>query len=444
MKEKDGIGRARTNLRFDIILVIIFCLITFGIWASMMPLTIRFSGYDTLTHSLGQISGLIGMVLFSLALVLTTKSKMVENSAGGLDKVYRLHQDIGALAFVLLLVHPLLLVLKYIPGNWAQAAIYLWPSQSWAVNFGIISLTMMIILLAMTFYVTMKYLDWKVSHKLLGIAFAAGILHSFLITTDISRSPYLKLWMVIVCAIGLIAHIYGSYLIKILKRQYKYKVVKIEQNGKFNTVLLSPIKKDLKYRAGQFAFLKFKTNNTDLNEAHPFTIASSPGSLPDGQIRFVIKGLGDFTSRLSEIKPGTIAKIDGPYGRFDYTKYNTDQVWIAGGVGITPFLSFAQALLKSGFKKKITLYYCTRDMSEQVHYDELTSAADASKNFKIIQFCSDTKGQLTAQVINDTTGIKNKDIFICGPPPMMHALKAQLLKLGVKKSYIHMEDFGFK
>jgi predicted ferric reductase len=444
MTDKSGIGRVRRHLRIDIALVVIFCLITFGIWASMYPLSQRFANYDVASHSLGQITGLIGMVLFALTLVLTTKSKMVENSAGGLDKVYKLHQTTGALAFVFLLFHPLLLVLKYIPGNWAQAAIYLWPSQSWGVNLGIIALTMMIVLLIMTFFVTMKYLDWKLSHKLLGIAFIVAIFHIFLVTTDISRSPYLKLWMFIVSLIGLISYIYGSYLIHLLKRKYKYKIVKVEPSGKFTTITLAPVKKEMNYRAGQFAFIRFKTPTEELNETHPFTIASSPGVLPNNQIRFVIKSLGDFTSRLSELKQGTIVKVDGPYGRFDYTQYDNDQLWIAGGVGVTPFLSFSENLQKSNFKKKITLYYCTRDKSEQIYYDELTKIAEIVKNFKVIQFCADEKGQLTAELLDRETSLKNKDIFICGPPPMMHALKAQFIKQGVKKSYIHMEDFGFK
>ncbi len=444
MVEKIEVSHSRRHLRIDILAVILFCLITFGIWAAMMPLSARFADYGASTHSLGQITGLIGMVLFALTLVLTTKNKMIENSAGGLDKVYTLHRTTGALSFIFLLFHPLLLVFKYIPSDWAQAAIYLWPSRSWGVNFGMLSLAIMIVLLGMTFYISMKYKDWKISHKILGVAFIIGCLHTFLVTTDISRNPYLKIWMILVCLLGVVAHIYGSYLIKLLKKQHKYNVVNVEQNGKFTTITLVPTQTPMEYKAGQFTFIKFHTEDKTLNEAHPFTIASSPDALPDNQIRYVIKSLGDFTSRLSEIKNGTLVIIDGPYGKFDYTKYNNEQIWIAGGVGITPFLSFAQSIHTSNFKKKITLYYCTRDGSEQVHYDELAKISETTKNFKVMQFCASEKGQITAEIIDELTSLKNKDIFLCGPPPMMNAIKAQLIANGVKKNHIHMEEFGFK
>jgi predicted ferric reductase len=426
--------------RLDLPIIIIFVLITTGIWLSMMPISFRFGNYDTATHSLGQITGLVGMVLFALSLVFTTKLKMVENASQGLDKVYKLHHKIGAIAFILLLFHPLLLVLNFIPSNWAQAAIYLWPSNSWGVNFGIISLAMMIILLVLTFFITLKYRSWRILHSLLGIAFIVGVFHIFLVFTDITQSNLLKGWMIFISAIGIISYLYGSYLIKIAKRKYKYNISRIENTGSFTAVYLKPANEEkvLHFKAGQFAFIRFQEEG--YKEKHPFTIASKPGE----EIRFVIKSLGDFTSKISKLNVGTTAVIEGPYGKFDYTLQNKDQIWIAGGVGITPFLSFAQSLEDTKFKKKIDLYVCTRNESEQVYMDELIDTADKISNFHVISFCSDKQGIINSEFVSKASSLKNKAIFICGPPPMMHSLKSQFIKAGVKKKNIFMEDFGFK
>src|SRR5690606_38547725 len=73
-----------------------------------------------------------------------------------------------------------------------------------------------------------------------------------------------------------------------------------------------------------------------LREPHPFTIASGK----DGRVHFVVRALGDYTGKLvAQTVPGMHAEIYGPYGRFE-RRPAAREVWIAGGVGITPFISW--------------------------------------------------------------------------------------------------------
>ena len=75
---------------------------------------------------------------------------------------------------------------------------------------------------------------------------------------------------------------------------------------------------------------------------HPFTISSAP---QEGVVRVTVKALGDYTSRLQElVEPGMPAVIGGPHGRFNHWRGTDRQVWIAGGVGVAPFLSWVRAL----------------------------------------------------------------------------------------------------
>lgn len=417
-------------------IILMLCIITFIIWAMIEPIALRFSDYASSTHSLGQITGLIGMVLFAWTFVLSSRAKWVEDSFDGLDKMYKAHHMIGSLAFVLILFHPILLVVKFIPSDWNLAATYLWPSGSWAVNFGIVALLLMIFLLVLTFYIRMKYEKWRISHQMLGVAYVLAIIHIFMVTTDISRSIPLKVWMIIICLIGLIAHLQVSYL-KLGKR-FEYTVYSVETNNKFTTIILRPKGNAMKFKSGQFAYIKF--NKRGFEERHPFTIAVKQ----EDKIGFVIKNLGDYTSHVSELESGVTADVEGPYGRFDYTQANKDQIWIAGGIGITPFLSFSNDIPKTKFKHNISLYYCAVNDSELVYWNELNKISETMKNFHVIPFCADKRGRISVDVLERESGILNKAFFICGPPPMMQSLKDALVKRGVKKEDIHREDFSFK
>ena len=91
---------------------------------------------------------------------------------------------------------------------------------------------------------------------------------------------------------------------------------------------------------GQFALIYIEAK--DGWHRHPFTIASAPA---ERILRVTVKALGDYTSRLRELlEPGMPAVVGGPHGRFNHAKGAPDQVWIAGGVGIAPFLSWMRAL----------------------------------------------------------------------------------------------------
>jgi predicted ferric reductase len=203
---------------------------------------------------------------------------------------------------------------------------------------------------------------------------------------------------------------------------------------------LKPLDKKITFLPGQFAFLKFEING-ELNESHPFSFSSAPQS---PSLRFSIKKLGEFTQFIEQIPAGTIAKIDGPYGTFSYKTFkNKRQVWVAGGIGITPFLSMATSL--QGDDQKVDLYYCVKDDSEAVYLGELSAIADKQKNLRMIPIMSNQVGLLTAQTIFAKSDDLDEAAFlICGPKTMMSSLRAQLRSLGVANRYIHTEEFDLK
>jgi predicted ferric reductase len=153
--------------------------------------------------------------------------------------------------------------------------------------------------------------------------------------------------------------------------------------------------------------------------------------------------LGQYTAQLQNLKIGAEARIEGPFGVFSYLKSkNKEQVWIAGGIGITPFLSMAKSLIDKSYK--IDLYYCVNTKSEMVFLEEFKKISFQNENFKIIPVCSDVDGRINIKIINKFSGnILKKDFFLCGPGAMMQGTRSILLENNVLSGNIHSEEFSF-
>ena len=420
-------------------ILILLAIIPIFIWAFMQPLSSRFMDYATATRSLGQLTALVGTSLFALTFLLATRSKIIEEYTLGLDKMYIIHSLAGSLAFIMLLFHPILLVLRFIPQNITQAAIWFLPGNNWAYNFGILSLAAMIILISLTFFIKVKYPFWKLSHKFLGVVFIMACFHFFFVATDITRSTALRNYMIFISLIGILSYVYSSYLRPIFSKNFKYIVDEVVKDGPHTIVYLRAEKDKIKFKAGQFAYVKFY-NFFFSSEQHPFSIASSPD---EDRIRFVIKNLGDYTSQMSSLKVGTKAEIEGPYGFFTEEDSGEEQLWISGGIGLTPFLSMAESIKDNSHK--IDFFYCTRNEGQAIFLDKFKEISSRYKSFKVHVLYSEKGQRINLEEIkNRVSKIENKDFLLCGPPIMTDCLIEELIKSGIAKNKIHNENFNLK
>lgn len=390
--------------------------------------------------SIGQLSGLVGMVLFSLALVLSSRNKYLEKIFFGLNQAYVKHHLIGGIAFVLLLWHPITLAIRYIPLSIILAATFLIPSaDNLPVAYGIYSLLLMIILLWLTFYVRPKYNIWKTTHKFLGLAFLIAGLHVYFIPSDVSISSGLRFYMLAITFLGLASVLYRTVFDSGKKWKYKVNYVKELVADSLFEVDLSPLWEAMPFKSGQFIFIFFRGEGVS-KESHPFSLASAP---KERNLKIIVKNLGDYTKNMKSIEPGTKAIIQGPFGQFNYNNFGEDQIWVAGGIGIVPFLSMARDLDNSG-KYKIFLFYSVNKAEEAAYSDYFESLADANDSFKYKLYDASKDGFITAQKICGMCGdIKDKEVLVCGPVPMMSALKKQFLEMGLPKKNIHTEEFMF-
>jgi predicted ferric reductase len=393
----------------------------------------------------GIIAALIGVVLFSLSFLLATRAKWVEALFGGLDKAYKAHHIFGGLAFCFLLFHPILLSLQYVSFSVKAAAEFLLPPLSnipqW---YGVLALVTMIVFLVITFYFfrSVRYQRWKLIHQLLGISLMLGTLHAFYIPSQVFvTSPFLRIYILFFLVLGLISFLYRVLFGAWLVHRLPYTVSAVRpQAGNVSEIALSPLKKPLTFNAGQFIFISFKAKEIS-PEWHPFSISSASTS---SELTISVKALGDYTSQIAHLVPGTNAVVEGPYGRFSYQNFSKEQIWIAGGIGITPFLSMARSLTLSS-NVVATLFYTVRTKVDAAYLEELKALATPEKGLTLILISTDHDAILTAEHVVAVCGpLLAKDILLCGPLTMMSSLKQQFQDLGVDRHRIRYEQFSMQ
>ncbi len=433
--------RAVPDRRLAPALIGVLVMISVVLWAQARPWDSRMVNTPAKFGAVSSLSAVLGTVLLSTTIVLSARARIVENATGGLDRTYRLHHWLGGIAFALLALHPSLLAWRYAQVSWRRAA-HLWlPSTSdRALTAGQIALWTMSAAMAVTVFVHVRHQVLVWLQRLLGAAFLPAAYHVFGIGGDVDTNRPLRLYLAVVTAAGGAALLYHSVLGRWLVRHHHYRVSDIRAlPGGIDDVRLEPTGPPMSFVPGQFGFLRFRDQDIG-REAHPFSIASPPcGS----ELRFVVKELGDYTRQLlHDVRPGADAVIEGPYGRFSHRFVRgRDQVWIAGGIGIAPFLSMAGALPGSGYRAE--LYYCYPDEDQAPFRDELSELDATIAELTVREICDRRDGFLSATTIAANGPLENREFLLCGPPTMMHTLRDQLSDAGVSANHIHFEEFVF-
>lgn len=408
------------------------------LWLTAYPeTTVKHSTKGFFIYS-SQLFALVGFALFAVTFVLAARIKWLESWFGGLDKMYHTHHRMANVAFILLLFHPILLATRWIPQDIAKVFWYFFPvHRRVAVDFGSWSLWGLIILMLLTLVIKLPYDKWKLTHKFMGMVFILGVIHLFTLDDLATASPLLFLYLLILSAAAIAAWFYKSFLLEHVLQKSRFEVANIKKLS--DRVMEIELEADeaITFTPGQFYFFSFIAPDIT-REAHPYTVCSAPGQKG---IKIMVKDLGDYTRNLyRNLEAGATALLEGPYGRFDYRRESKNQVWIAGGVGIAPFLSWIRNKEEQDSEIKTDLYYCVNSEEEAVYLNEFKEFEKQSTGFTIHLVCADHEGFLDARDISD---LKQKAIYICGPRQMRQKLLNELKKMNVSEEDIHYEDFDF-
>lgn len=377
------------------------------------------------------------LILFACALLLSNKPRVLEPYFGGLDKMYITHKTIAILAVILITTHQMLIPKTGVagPGTWLGMLAF----------GGILAIVLLTVgprVPLLSQITRFTYHGWRKIHRFVGLFFIFGFVHMLMAEPLLLHSLPLTIYICTISILGSLAYLYKEFLWGRLRPHSLHQVEAVNKlNGTTAEVILKPQNRKLAYRAGQFLFVHFD-GDALLEEPHPFTISSAP---KQDNLHLSIKASGDWTGHLqTHLQPGALAHVDGPYGQFNYKTGSTKQVWVAGGIGITPFLSWMRDFDGAG-AHEIDFFYTVNVPAEALYLDEIERAASANKNFRAHVSYSSQDGRLSAQKIVETSGsVSPKDVYMCGPFGMVLAFREAFLQQGAKAAQIHYEEFNFR
>lgn len=210
-------------------------------------------------------------------------------------------------------------------------------------------------------------------------------------------------------------------------------------------------------KAGQFAAIRVFRDGA-WSDPHPFTLSSSPG---DDALRMTIKKSGAFTSMIPDLEPGTPIQCAGPFGKFcSDIDERSHVVMIAGGVGITPFLSVLRYFKETSAANEVLLFWSNKTLDDAFAAAELAELA-ASLHLRVVHVLTRVQpedmpgssgagevsyesGRLDCAMVGRHLKWSDASFYICGPPPMQEAVLSVLDECGIDKNFIQKEAFVFK
>ena len=159
---------------------------------------------------------------------------------------------------------------------------------------------------------------------------------------------------------------------------------------------------------------------------------------------FLIKALGDYTRTLSStVKVGDAAQVEGPYGRFSFKGHHPRQIWVAGGIGITPFIARMQVLCEQADDKAIDLFYSTSSPDEAFIQRLRERAQQAGVTLHVV--IAAVHGRLTPQRIREQVpASKEASVWFCGPAGLGQSLREDWLDQGRSSDSFHQELFEMR
>jgi ferredoxin-NADP reductase len=205
----------------------------------------------------------------------------------------------------------------------------------------------------------------------------------------------------------------------------------------------------LDFEPGMFIMLYYKANTPD-EIGRAYSIASAPGS--EIIELFISMVHGRLTSKLEEAKVGDIYHISGPYGQFKFNpSANKKVLFIAGGTGISPFMSMLRFIKSRGLQIDVSLLYSVRYPYEIIRRSELEEL-EKSIGAKIVVTVTrpqpgDNWNGETGHINEDMVrrrvpDFMERDPYICGPPAFSNAMKQVLKNIGIEESKIRAEMWG--
>ena len=374
--------------------------------------------------------GALSMTSMALGLVLAARWRLVDRILGGPDKSYGVHRWLGLFAIGGGLAHWALAspvgsgILPALAGGGRDA--------------GLIAMLGLIVLTFAAMSRAIPYHIWKASHMLMGPLFLLAAFHTFFVASPLAVGAAPWTLMAAASIVGVIA-----WCQTLLRKLVPAPLVEVERATAFEggvDVTFRSKKPLPKFQPGQFAMLAHRGARA---EAHPFTIASGD----EMTRRFVIRAAGDWTDNfVKSVKVGDRFRLGRGVGRFlpQTDSHRKEQFWVAGGVGITPFLA-ALERMQPDVSARVTLIFGIRSREAAGALDDVERHARRLPQLNLIVLSDDRNEGLTpprlAQIIRDMS--EDTQVYLCGPQGLKNMIVRAWAMAGMS-GRIYSEHFDFR
>ena len=399
------------------------------------------------------LTGVYSIALMSLAMVLATRPSWLERPLGGLDRVYRLHKWSGILAVVFAATHWLIEmsddVLKALVGREGRLpkekyAGFLEVLRKLGEDMGEWAIYVVLAMLALTLWKRFPYRIWRHLHRVMPVLYLMLAFHAVMLAPPGYWGQPVGMLLALLLSGGVAASAISLAGLVGRRRLVDGIVASVCRTAPDVTAVSCRLDAAWKgHRPGQFAFITFDA----VEGAHPFTIASADRG--DRTITFQVKALGDYTRGLGQrLHAGQAIKVEGPYGRFDFSRRDrrAQQIWIAGGIGITPFLAWLEALQRHPEDApEADLHYCTGDRTTDAFVPRLQSLCSALPKVRLRVHGARQGEVLTAEHLGAMPGnAGHAEVWFCGPQGLAEALKKGLQQALPARFRFHQEAFEMR
>ncbi len=388
--------------------------------------------------------GFVGLGILGLQFLFSGRISQIAPSFG-MDNILQYHREMGILAFLFILAHPVIIILA--DSDFLR---YFDPGENLPRALALIFVTIALIVLTASSIWRLKfglsYENWRLVHGVLslGILFV-GVSHSWQV------AHYLDpLWKRIIL-VGIFAFygylVFHTRLVRPwLSRKKPWKVAKVNpERDNCWTLHLVPVgHKGMDFKCGQFIWITLGPNPFALQQ-HPFSITSA---CDQPEITITAKELGDFTATWKDIEPGTKAFLEGPFGSFTPVK-GKNLFLVMGGIGITPAMSMLRTMQKQQDQRETILIYANPRWEEVTFREELEEIQQ-DIDLKVIHVLEEPpegwegeEGLVNTELLERNFPEKPGDFafYICGPKPMQDAAELSLRDLGIDWRLIYSERF---
>ena len=436
----------RTVLPLSLLIIVL--------WAALQPTEIlSFAApFLAMRKALTSLTGALALGWMGICMLLALRPAWLERALGGLDKLFYVHKWVGIGAVLLVVAHWLLILSPRTLMAWGWVeAVARRPhgprsgGQSLvgvAKDMGEWSAWLMIALGIVALLRFVPYGWFRKLHKGFPVAFLIGAFHSaVMVQKDLSGTMF-GILMLIIAALGSVIAVHS--LIGMIGRQHQHRGRVVSVSTSATGVIdlaIAPGADWPGHQPGQFALLTLDRGEG----AHPFSIVSDwqPGAL----LRFAIKPLGDYTRTLAaRLQIGDAATVEGPYGRFDFGDASDPQVWVAGGIGVAPFMARLEALAAAGgaaTPRHIHFFYSvssTKEASFPAGLEALCQRAGVTLHLRIPSRDGRIEAGEIGQFVEHARGV-----WFCGPAVWARSLRDALQRdFGLPRQQFHRELFEFR